>query len=92
MTDLNLSLNLDAVRDLMEARGVDSVSELARRSGVERSLTSKILSGARRASPSQIVAFTRALGCRPRTLAGPPDPEDVLLALAAEVSTPAPAA
>lgn len=66
------TLNLDALRDLMEARGIDSVSELARRSGVDRSLCSRILAGERRATPSQILAFTNALHARPITLLAPP--------------------
>lgn len=76
-------LNRSALTDWMVARGLDSISALSRSSGVDRSTCSRILSGERTATPSQIVAFTEALGVSPLTLIGPERPEDAIRALAA---------
>lgn len=65
------NLNRDAVRALMEARGVDSMSDLARRSKIERTYLTRILNGDRAAQPSHLVAIAAALKVPPMAVTGP---------------------
>lgn len=86
-------LNREAVKALMDARGIDGIAHLARRiarvagedAAPERSYLSRVLAGERSAPPSLIVAIAAALKVPTLAIIGPDldgDAEEVIEAAA----------